>query len=466
MNVINRELVIIGAGPGGYVAAIYAAKKGLKVTLIDKSYIGGTCLNVGCIPTKSLVHSATLFFDMHSSAEYGVFSDNVKMDLGIAIDKKEEVRKTLVDGISFLLNKYGVEVIKGKVTFVSNHRLLIASEDNQYEMDAINIIIATGSMTKHLPIKGIHLEGVVDSEGLLQNKKLPKKLTVIGGGIIGMEFAFIYGMMGVEVQVIEFLPSILPMIDRDVSQRLIRFAKMNHIEIQTSSQVTKIERLDNGNLRTHYLMKETSHFVDSNLVLEAVGRGPVLEGYCLEYTTIESSKSGIIVNTNMKTNVEGVYAIGDVTGIMQLAHVASHQALVAVDQILGIDSRMEYDCVPSVIFTNPQIASVGKTETQLKNEEIAYRIFKVPFSANGRALINGQNFGFIKFMINQEDDSILGAEVFGNDAEHLIGQITVMMKNRLSYHSIKETIFAHPTTSELIHESVLGILKEAIHFVD
>ncbi len=462
----KRELLIIGAGPGGYVAAIYAAKKGIQVTLVDKSTIGGTCLNIGCIPTKSLVHSATMYHEAISSEEFGLFVREARIDLEKAVDKKNEIRTSLVDGIIFLLKKYNVEMIKGTAKFLENHKVSIETESGLLEIEAEKIIISTGSKTRHLPVEGINLPGVMDSEALLDNVILPRELTVIGGGIIGMEFAFIYGMMGVNVNVLEYLPNILPMIDKDVSLRLIRFAKQNNINIQTSSQVTKIEKLDNGKLRTHYVLKGNSSFIESDLVLEAVGRIPVLEGIGLENTKIAFEKKGIIVDSSMKTSVEGVYAIGDVTGIFQLAHVASHQALIAVDHISGKPAHMEYDYIPSVIFTTPQIASVGKTETQLKEEEVSYRILKVPFSANGRAVLMNQSFGFIKMMIANDTNQLLGAIVFGGDSEHLISQLTIMMKNKLSYEQIKETVFSHPTTSELIHEAALGVLKEAIHYID
>ncbi|MBU0997710.1 MAG: dihydrolipoyl dehydrogenase [Firmicutes bacterium] len=462
----KRDLLIIGAGPGGYVAAIYAAKKGYKVTLVDKSYIGGTCLNIGCIPTKSLIHSASLYHEAISNEEFGLNVSDARIDLEKAVSKKEEIRKTLIDGIVFLLNKYNVEIIFGTAKLTGNHTASITTETKNLEIEASNIIISTGSKTKHLPLEGFDLPGVMDSEALLDNKKLPRSLTVIGGGIIGMEFAFMYGMMGVNVNVVEFLPNILPLIDRDVSLRLIRFAKQNNISIQTSSQVTKIEKLDDGTLRTHFILKGNQNYVDSDLVLEAVGRVPVIEGIGLENTDIVFEKKGIVVDSSMKTNLENVYAIGDVTGIMQLAHVASHQAIIAVDNMMGNQAKMEYDYIPSVVFTSPQIASVGKMESVLKDEEASYRVFKVPFSANGRAVLMNQSFGFIKMLIDNQSNKLLGATVFGGDAEHLVSQLTIMMKNHLTFEEIKETVFSHPTTSELIHEGALGVLKEAIHFVD
>ena len=463
----KTDLLIIGAGPGGYVAAIYAAKKGLKVTLIDKNYIGGTCLNIGCIPTKALVKSADIYEEIMHSDLYGIISNHPSIDMVKVLQRKDEVTKTLVDGISFLLNKYQVNVIKGEASFENNSLVKIHTETIDYLYEATDILIATGAKTKHLKVDGIQLEQVYDSEKLLSNQKLPETLTIIGGGIIGMEFAFIYGHLGVKVNVIEFLPSILPMVDKDLSQRLLRFAKMANISIYTNSGVQKIEQLNKDYVRVYYKQKEEIKFVDSNLILEAVGRIPNYESLSLEKTDILIGKTyGIDVNESMQTSVKHIYAIGDVTNKMQLAHVASHQGIIAIDTILGHKATMDYSFVPSVIFTTPQIALVGKTETELIKEEIEYFITKVPFSANGKALIMNNSIGFIKLIQDKESKLLIGASIFGGDAEHLISPLTLAMQNKLSVVQIKDTIFAHPTTSELIHEAALGLLGEAIHYLD
>ncbi|MGD9909918.1 MAG: dihydrolipoyl dehydrogenase [Candidatus Izemoplasmatales bacterium] len=466
METLKKQLVIIGAGPGGYVAALHAAKKGVQVALIDELYIGGTCLNVGCIPTKALIHSTKIFYQALHSAELGIELENATFRLDQAVTHKDSVIVDLVKGIEFLLKKYQVEVILSKASFVNDHLIRVYQDGIEVLIEAQDIIIATGSSSRHLPVPGVDLEKVFDSTSLLNNKILMKDLTVIGGGIIGLEFAFMYAQIGVKVEVVEFLGQVLPMIDKDVTLRLHRYIKQLGINLNLNSGVTKIEQLEDGRMRTYYTQKDVLKYVDSDYVLEAVGRSPNLQSLALENTSIEHTKYGIIVDETMKTNVDHVYAIGDVTGKMQLAHVASHQAIVAVDHILGKVSSMKYDVVPSVIFTTPQIASVGFNEQQLTEKEIPYSVQKVPFSASGRSLVEGTSTGFIKYLVSENQEKILGATVFGDDAEHLISAITMMMTNHLSFEKIKETIFAHPTTQELIHESALGFLKEAIHFVE
>ncbi len=328
MRELNTKLLIIGAGPGGYVAAIYAAKKGLEVTLVDSGSIGGTCLNWGCIPTKALVKSAELYQEILEGEKYGVFVEEAKIDLAKVIERKDEVREKLVSGIEFLLQKYNVNIIKGYAKFISDKQVLVKAEED-ITLNCDKIIIATGSVTKHLPISGIDIPMVIDSKTLLDNKKLPKTLNVIGGGIIGMEFAFIYASMGVKVNVIEFLPRILPGIDRELGMRLLRYAKKLNIDIYTDSAVKKIEALGE-NAVVYFERKGKEQMLEADLVLEAVGRKPNVNKLGLENTSIVfDEKNGIKVNDLMETNVSGIYAIGDVTNIIQLAHVASHQGIDA-----------------------------------------------------------------------------------------------------------------------------------------
>ncbi|MBN2503915.1 MAG: dihydrolipoyl dehydrogenase [Bacilli bacterium] len=466
MEKIHSQILIIGAGPGGYVAAIYGAIKGMKVTLVDKKRVGGTCLNVGCIPTKALVKAADIFAETKKSAAYGIHFENASIDMKQTIAKKDEITKTLTDGIAFLLNKHGVDYVQGTASFLNNTEVEVSGDFGSKVYTADKIIIATGSKTKHLPIPGLDNDFVVDSEGLLANEVLPESMTVIGGGIIGMEFAFIYGQLGVKVEVLEFLPNILPNIDKDLSQRLLRFAKQNNINITTGARVTKIEKEANGNAIVTYIHKDVEKTTTSNLVLEAVGREPEFSGLNLEKTDIKIGKNrGIEVDETMKTNLDHIYAVGDATNIMQLAHVASHQAINAIDNILGHKSAMNYRFIPSVIFTSPQIATVGFSEAELQQEGIEYTTHRVPFSSNGKALILESNYGFIKLLQKAVTKEIIGAQVFGADAEHLIAPLTIALKNNLSLEDIKETVFAHPTTSEMIHEGFLGLNGEAIHYL-
>ncbi len=465
MGNINTDLLIIGAGPGGYVSAIYAAKKGLNVTLADGKRIGGTCLNEGCIPTKALVRSAELYQEILHSEKQGISLENPSFDMGKIIDNKDEVKDKLIKGIEYLLEKYNVNIIKGYANFENDKVIKVVGEE-EFLINAKDIIIATGSMTKHLPIPGIELDLVIDSEVLLENKHLPETLNVIGGGIIGMEFAFIYASFGVKVNVIEFLPRVLPGVDREFSMRLMRYAKQLNISILNNAAVTKIEKVE-GRALVHFTQKGKEKTLEADMVLEAVGRVPNMNGLGLDNTTLlHDLRKGISVDKHLKTNVDNIYAIGDVTNIMQLAHVASHQGIVAVDNILGENKTMDYDCIPAVIFTSPQIATVGKTEEICKNEEIDYEVVKVPYSANGRALIMEAEAGYIKLLRNKNTKKLIGGMVFGKEADNLIASITIAIKNGLTAKDLQETVFAHPTVQELIHEGAMGLDAQAIHFVD
>lgn len=465
MEKISTDLLIIGAGPGGYVSAIYAAKKGLKVILVDAKRVGGTCLNWGCIPTKALVKSAEFYQDILHAEEEGIYVENPSFDMAKIIDKKDEVKDKLVGGIEYLLNKYEVKLIKGLATFENDLEVKVSGEEN-FLIKAKDIIIATGSKTKHIPIPGLDSKFVVDSEVILGNKVLPKTMNVIGGGIIGMEFAFIYASFGVSVNVIEFLPRVLPGVDKEFSMRLMRFAKQLGITILTSAKVTRIEE-QGSNALVHFEHKGKEKSLECDLVLEAVGRIPLVDGLGLENTSIEFDlRNGVQVDSRMKTNIKNIYAIGDVTNKMQLAHVASHQGIVAVENILGNDKEMDYTNIPAVIFTTPMIATVGKTEAMCKEEEIPYEVVKVPYSASGKALILGAEAGYMKLLRSPDSKKLIGGMIFGKDADNLIASVTVAITNGLTAHDLQETIFAHPTVQELVHEGAMGLDHQAIHFLD
>ncbi|MCK7484891.1 MAG: dihydrolipoyl dehydrogenase [Bacillus subtilis] len=462
----NPDLCIIGAGPGGYVAAIHARKQGMNVVLIEKDQVGGTCLNYGCIPTKAMAHAADLVTEIQHASSYGILADLAAIDMARLIDKKDAVTKSLVDGIRYLLDKHGVTVIHGVARFLDDATIAVTTAMEEICLRPKNIIIATGSKTKHLPIPGIDSANVHDSKSMLANRDLPKRLCIIGGGVIGMEFAFIYGRLGTQVQVLEFLPSILPNIDKDVSQRLIRPAKLANIQIQTQARATHIEPLSDGALRVHYLVNNTERFFEADCVLEAVGRVPQIAGLGLENTTIVHSERGISVDEYFETNVKGIYAIGDVNNRWQLAHAASHQAIAVVDGIIKRPHVTSFEFMPSVVFTAPMIATVGMTEAMAIANQIPYRIVKTPYGANGRALILDQANGFVKLICAAEGSNVLGATVFGPDADHLIAAITLQLAASITVEAVQQTIFAHPTMAELVHEAYLGVDRLAIHYLD
>lgn len=463
---VKADLLVIGGGPGGYVAALYAAKKGLNTVLVEREKLGGTCLNVGCIPTKALVKSSEVYKDTLLGEEFGFEIENIKVNMNKVIDRKDKIRENLVSGIDYLLSKNNVRVIKGDASFLDDKIIVAKRGKDEYKIEAKNIIVATGSKISKINIKGIDLPFVLNSKSALDNKNLPKSITIIGGGVIGMEFAFIYSNFGVKVNVVEYMDRLLTMVDDDISEEIKNIAKLNGINIYTSSKVTKIEESENGDAIVFFENEGKEKYLISENVLVAIGREPNMDGLNIEKTSIELNErgKGIKVDNTLKTNVPGIYAIGDVNNKMQLAHVASHQGIIAVDNILSEDKEMKYDCVPNVIFTAPEIASVGLTERECMEKKINIKVSKFPFSANGKALTMGESRGFIKIIKDTYNNKIVGASIIGADASSLISTLTVIIKNNIKDEEIADTIFAHPTTGEVIHEAALGLSIGAIHY--
>lgn len=465
INQINTDLLIIGSGPGGYVAAIYAAKKGLDVTIVEKNNLGGTCLNVGCIPTKALVKSSEICHNVKNSSIFGInTSGPIQVDMEKVISRKNEVVEKLVSGIDFLMIKNKINVIKATASFINNNSISLTGEKN-YIVNAKDIIIATGSSISNINIPGINLPFVLNSTTALSNTKLPKSITIIGGGVIGMEFAFIYKNLGVEVNVVEFMDRLLTMVDKDVSIEIQRIAIESGINIYTSSRVKKIQRANNEQAIVTFEKDGIEELLISENVLSAIGRQPNLENLDIENTNIvlNSNGKGISVDENMKTNIPHIYAIGDVTNIMQLAHVASHQAITAVSNIIGEDKPINYLAVPNVIFTAPEISSVGLNEDDCINKKIDYKVSKFDYLGNGKALTMNETNGFIKLIKDTKTNKIIGGTIIGAEASSLIATITLAISNELTDEDIHETIFAHPTTSEIIHEAALGLGIGALH---
>lgn len=463
---VKADLLVIGGGPGGYVAAIYAAKKGLNTVLVEREKLGGTCLNVGCIPTKALVKSSEVYKDTLLGEEFGFEIENIKINMNKVIDRKDKIRENLVSGIDYLLSKNNVRVIKGDASFLDDKIIVAKRGKDEYKIEAKNIIVATGSKISKINIKGIDLPFVLNSKSALDNKNLPESITIIGGGVIGMEFAFIYSNFGVMVNVVEYMDRLITMVDDDISEEIKNIARLNGINIYTSSKVTKIEESENGDAIVFFENEGKEKYLISENVLVAIGREPNMDGLNIEKTGIELNErgKGIKVDNTLKTNVPGIYAVGDVNNKMQLAHVASHQGIIAVDNILSEDKEMKYDCVPNVIFTAPEIASVGLTERECVENKINIKISKFPFSANGKALTMGESRGFIKIIKDIDNDKIVGASLIGADASSLISTLTVIIKNNIKDKDIVNTIFAHPTTGEVIHEAALGLSIGALHY--
>lgn len=462
---VQTDLLIIGAGPGGYVAAIYAAKKGLKVVLVEKEELGGTCLNVGCIPTKALVKSSEICRDVREAANFGIGTEGaVKVDMEKIIRRKDEVKGRLVSGIGCLLEQNKVRVIRGTASFLSADKVSVAGAQ-PCVVSAKDILVATGSKCSAVPIPGIDLPMVMNSTQALSSTELPKSVTIVGGGVIGMEFAFLYRNLGIEVHVVEFLDRLLAVLDSEVSQTIRSLAEEAGIHVYTGTKVERIQRSEDEKAVVTCQAPEGQRLLVSDKVLVAIGREPCLDGLETEKAGLRLNDRGrgIAVDTHMRTNVEHIYAIGDVTNVLQLAHVASHQGITAVENILGSDREMEYDAVPNVVFTSPEIASVGLTAEDCRKRGVDCDVSTVGFSCNGKAMTMNETEGFIKLVRNKADGKLVGGSIIGADASSLIATLTVAMAGGLTDADLAGTIFAHPTTSEIIHEAALGFGIGAIH---
>lgn len=457
------DIAIIGGGPGGYVAAIKAAQLGAKVCVIEKDKLGGTCLNRGCVPTKALYRNAELLNTLKNIDEFGIIVDNYSLDIDLMHKRRDKVVEQLVTGIDKLLKANRVEVIKGNGEILDKNTIAVElSEGSRKEVKAKNIIIASGSSTSMPPIPGAASEDIYTSESILNFKEIPKTLTIIGGGVIGMEFAGIFNAMGTEVTVVEFLPSILAQVDSDLTKRLNVLLKKRGIKINTSTKVNSIERI-NGEFKVNCENKKGEISFNSEAVLISTGRKANFDREKLEGLGIEFTKQGIKVDANMETSLKGVYAIGDVNGISMLAHAASHQGITAVKHIIGSEEATKVSIIPSCIFIFPEIAYAGITEEEAKEKGIEYVTSKFLFGANSKALTLGETEGLVKVIAKKEDNTIIGVHIMGTHASDLIHEGVLAIEKQLKAKDIADIIHAHPTLSESFHEAVLGLTGEAIH---
>lgn len=415
------RIIIIGAGPGGYETAVAAAKRGIEVTLINKGPLGGTCLNAGCIPTKTFIACKSL---------------------EEARARKTEVLETLRSGIAGLLSDKLITLVEGTARFVSDHTVDV--DGVQYSAD--KIIIATGSVPAFLPVEGAGNEGVLDSTAILDLDEVPQRLCIIGGGVIGLEFASIFSAFGSEVTVLEYAKNILPRFDTDLAKRLKQSLSKKGIKIENSAQVTSIDK----DLTVHYLKNEQEFTVPADKVLMAVGRKASFESLNPEAAGIVCDRRGICVDENMQTNVPGVYAIGDVNGRMMLAHVATFQGRRALNHICGQTDKIRFDIVPSAVFTDPEAACVGMTEEEAKEKELNFRCLKSFYRANGKAVASGTTDGYCKLIVDCDSDKILGCHIFGAHASDIIQEATVLLNFESTLSDFENIIHAHPSLPELL----------------
>ena len=465
---ITTDLFIIGGGPGGYVAALYAAKQGLTVTVAEKGLLGGTCLNCGCIPTKALIRSAKLYQATRKAKDFGVLTTDIILDPKAIFDRKDRICEELREGIEGLLQSNRITILKGSACLTGEHTASVQLSESEQEITFQNVILATGSQPSLPPFlskDGTSPETVIDSEKALSAGTFPRSVAIIGGGVIGMEFAFLYKNLGAQVYVLEYLNQILGDVDLDVAEAIKKSALERGIRIYNDAKVTSLSEMDSGHTMVAFEHDHTTHTLAVETVLTATGRKPVTEGLGLEKIGVSLTERGAVkIDDSMETNIPGIYAIGDITGKLPLAHVASHQGIVAVNAICGKSHVLDYDAIPGVIFTSPEVAYVGKTEKQCKDLGIPVKVSTFPFAANGKAKIMEETEGFVKLIRAEESGQILGGAIVGPDASALISTITTAVHMEMTDLDLIDMVFAHPTTSEAIYEAGLGLSIGALHY--
>lgn len=457
------DLLVIGGGPAGYAGAIRAAQKGLKVALIEKRELGGTCLNRGCIPTKALFKAQEVLHLVRNAAQFGVKASYEGLDWEQVLKRKDQIVKRLTGGVSFLLRKAGAEVIRGTARFVDENRVeIIRTDENTEVLKAKFIFLASGSKTFLPPIKGIELEGVIDSEEALSLPSLPKRLVVIGGGVIGMELACIFNTFGVEVEVIEMMPKILPPVDGEVTALLTEMVEKRGMKIHLKARVKEIRK--ENDLKVIFEKEGQEKEAEGNLVLIATGRKPLLEGLNIKPTGVKLENGAPKTDATMRTTTPHIYAIGDINGKHMLAHVAYKEAEVAVANLLGERKHMDYRAVPNCVFCSPEVASVGLSEEEAVQQGFEVSIGKFPFRGCGKALIEGETEGFVKIIACKKTKEILGIHIIGPQASSLIAEATLAMALECTPQEIAETIHAHPTLPEATMEAAEAVFGSPLHF--
>ena len=441
------RIIIIGAGPGGYETAVEAAKRGIEVTLVAGGPLGGTCLNEGCIPTKTFCHYSELIEGMSKAEALGI-TQAPAFDFAKVAERKEAVVAQLREGIGQLLRHKLITVVEGKASLKDAHTVVVDS----VEYSGDKIIIATGSVSASLPIPGVDLPGVITSKEILELTEVPKRLAVIGGGVIGLEFASIFKSFGSDVSILEYAPTILPRFDTDLAKRLKLALGKRGIKIETAAQVTGVTRTDGG-LAVSFAAKAGEASVEADLVLMAVGRRPNLESLNLADLGIEFSRRGIVVDQNMQTSVPDVYAIGDIVGGMMLAHAATFHGLRALNHICGQPDSIDFGIIPAAVFSLPEAACVGMTEDEAKAAGIAVRCLKSQFRANGKAVSMDDTEGFCKIVVREEDGAILGCHLFGPHSADIIQEVAALLAKRATLADLQDIIHAHPTLGEVIQSA-------------
>ena len=462
----NYDVIVIGGGPGGYVCAIRAAQLGHKTACIEsRGSLGGTCLNIGCIPSKSLLHSAEMYHKANKEFDkIGITTGGLSLDISKMMKHKTKTVQGLTKGIEFLFKKNKVTYIKGHGSFHTKNEINVTSPDgSKSQVKGKHIIIATGSSVSTLPNIKIDEKIVVSSTGALDLEKVPKKMIVIGGGVIGLELGTVWMKLGAEVEVIEYMDHILPGMDKEVSDSFYKILKKQGIKFNLSSKVSGVK--NKGNSASVEFEKDgKKEKVEADVVLVCIGRKANTEGLTLENANIEKDEKGRVkIDKHFKTNIENIYAIGDVVVGPMLAHKAEEEGIAVAEMISGKFGHVNYDVIPNVVYTHPEVASVGKTEEELKKSSIAYNSGKFPFMANSRAKVNDETDGFVKILADKKTDKVLGVHIVGPDAGNLISELALAMEFGASSEDIARTCHAHPTLTEAVKEAALAVDKRPIH---
>lgn len=459
----SYDLIVIGAGPGGYVCAIKAAQLGLKVACVEKrGSLGGTCLNIGCIPSKALLHSSHLFHEAkHGMAEHGIKAAGVELDLDRMMERKDHVVDELTKGIEFLFKKNKVDYLRGHGAIAGPGQVTVDAKPYSTK----NIVIATGSESMPLPGVDVDEKRIVTSTGALDLETVPEHLLVIGAGVIGLELGSVWGRLGSKVTVVEFLDHITPGMDSEISKQFQRILAKQGMTFMLSTKVTGVSTQGDKLVATVEPAKGgDAQSIECDTVLVSIGRRPYTDGLGLASVGIETDRRGMIeVDGHYKTKTDGIYAIGDCIHGPMLAHKAEEEGVCVAELLAGQKPHLDYNLIPGVIYTDPEVANIGKTEEQLKADGVAYKIGKFPFQANSRARATGQTDGFVKLLADADTDRVLGAHIIASDAGTLIAEIAMAMEYGASSEDIARTCHAHPTTEEAIKEAAMAVYAKPIH---
>jgi len=463
MSENKYDIAVIGGGPGGYVSAIRGAQIGKKIALVEGDEVGGTCLLRGCIPTKTLIKAGEIANIVKKAASYGIAFSEPKIDLDKLRARKNTVIKTLTGGVRALLKANGVDVIKGVATFKDTGALEVVTPEGREEVNAGKIIIASGSKPMVLNIPGADLERVIDSDVALDLEEIPEKILIVGGGVIGVEMAYIFKSLGSEVEIVELLSRIIAHEDTDVSQALAASMKRSGIKINTGVEVKSIEESGGKCITTFAGGDGAENKSESSVVLMGVGRVPNITELKLDNAGVKTSGNAIEVNEKMETSVPGIYAIGDAVGGIMLAHVAMEEGIAAVENACGNDCEMSYGHIPRCIYTIPEVACAGITEDEAQKDGRGIKVGKFSLTASGKAATMGEREGFVKIVADSSDDRIIGMSIVGPEATELISEGVIAIRAGLKAADIGSAIHAHPTLSEAIKEAALSVAGNAVH---